>query len=126
MNLRSFRCLNVSRVTRSTIVLAVALVALPGAVRARGEPAAPTEGDTPAATASPAPAASGAPSQVENSVVKVFATMRAPDLIKPWAKAAPHEVTGSGVVIDGKRILTNAHVVIYASQVPDPRASGGG
>ena len=26
-------------------------------------------------------------------------------------------MTGSGVVIEGKRILTNAHVVLYASQV---------
>ncbi len=43
--------------------------------------------------------------------------MRAPDLSKPWAKQAPAEVTGSGVIIDGKRILTNAHVVAFSSQV---------
>ncbi len=54
---------------------------------------------------------------VENSVVKIFATMRYPDLFKPWTKQAPQEVTGSGVVIEGRRILTNAHVVLYASQV---------
>jgi S1-C subfamily serine protease len=54
---------------------------------------------------------------VENSVVKVFSTMRYPDIYKPWAKQAPQEVTGSGVVIEGHRILTNAHVVLYASQV---------
>ena len=29
----------------------------------------------------------------------------------------PQEITGTGVVIEGKRILTNAHVVLYASQV---------
>jgi S1-C subfamily serine protease len=29
----------------------------------------------------------------------------------------PSELTGSGVVIPGKRILTNAHVVLYARQV---------
>jgi S1-C subfamily serine protease len=50
-------------------------------------------------------------------VVKVFSTMRYPDPFKPWTKQAPTEVTGSGVVIEGKRILTNAHVVLYASQV---------
>ncbi len=55
--------------------------------------------------------------QVENSVVKIFATKRNPDLYKPWSKQAPQEVTGSGVIIEGKRILTNAHVVLYASQV---------
>jgi S1-C subfamily serine protease len=54
---------------------------------------------------------------VANSVVKIFATVRYPDPYKPWTKQAPTEVTGSGVVIKGKRILTNAHVVLYASQV---------
>ena len=54
---------------------------------------------------------------VENAVVKVFATVRYPDPYKPWTKQAPVDVTGSGVVIDGKRILTCAHVVLYASQI---------
>ena len=54
---------------------------------------------------------------LENSVVKVFSTMRYPDPFKPWTKQAPSEATGSGVVIEGRRILTNAHVVLYASQV---------
>ncbi len=54
---------------------------------------------------------------IENSVVKVFATMRTPDPFKPWTKQAPSEITASGVVIEGKRILTNAHVVLYATQV---------
>ena len=52
---------------------------------------------------------------VENSVVKVFTTARRPDVYKPWTKLAPSEMTGSGVVIEGKRILTNAHVVQYYS-----------
>ncbi len=60
---------------------------------------------------------SGSSASLENSVVKVFSTVRGPDPFKPWGKAAPQEVTGSGVVIEGKRILTNAHVVAYASQV---------
>jgi S1-C subfamily serine protease len=54
---------------------------------------------------------------IENSVVKIFSTMRYPDPYKPWTKQSPQDVTGSGVVIEGKRILTNAHVVNYASQV---------
>lgn len=58
-----------------------------------------------------------AASAVTDAVVKVFATARAPDPFKPWTKQAPSEVTGSGVVIEGKRILTNAHVVQYASQI---------
>ena len=68
--------------------------------------------------ATPPPAAPEAKAgTIENSVVKVFSTMRYPDSYKPWTKQAPLEVTGSGVVIEGKRILTNAHVVLYASQV---------
>jgi S1-C subfamily serine protease len=54
---------------------------------------------------------------IEKSVVKVFSTMRYPDPFKPWTKQAPSEATASGVVIEGKRILTNAHAVLYASQV---------
>jgi S1-C subfamily serine protease len=68
------------------------------------------------ASAAVAAAADTAP-PIENSVVKVFATMRYPDAFKPWTKQAPTEITASGVVIEGKRILTNAHVVLYASQV---------
>jgi S1-C subfamily serine protease len=54
---------------------------------------------------------------VDNSVVKIFATKRAPDALHPWRKQGPQDVSGTGVVIDGKRILTNAHMVLYASQV---------
>ncbi|MBS7808193.1 S1C family serine protease [Variovorax sp. PCZ-1] len=64
-------------------------------------------------------------SQLENSVVKIFSTVRQPDLFRPWNKAAPNETTGSGVVIEGNRILTNAHVVNYASKV-EVRAKEGG
>ena len=68
----------------------------------------------PPVNAGPAPVI---PANLENSVVKVFSTLRRPDPFKPWSKASPVEITGSGVVIEGKRILTNAHVVGYASQV---------
>jgi len=63
------------------------------------------------------PLAADSFNRVENSVVKIFATTRYPDPFKPWTKQAPQEVIGSGVIIEGKRILTNAHVVLYASQV---------
>ncbi|MES2149838.1 MAG: trypsin-like peptidase domain-containing protein [Pseudomonadota bacterium] len=74
-----------------------------------------THAQAPAPAATPAPVA--IPPNLENAVVKVFSTLRGPDPYKPWGKAAPQEITGSGVVIEGKRILTNAHVVNYASQV---------
>ena len=60
---------------------------------------------------------SAAQGVVENSVVKIFSTLRMPDPTKPWTKSEPGEATGSGVVIEGRRILTNAHVVLYANQI---------
>jgi S1-C subfamily serine protease len=63
--------------------------------------------------------------EIENSVVKVFATLRYPDPFKPWTKQAPGEVTASGVVIEGRRILTNAHVVLYATQVQIQASAAG-
>ena len=77
----------------------------------------------PAATAQTAP--SGVSGGLSNSVVKVFSTSRLPDPFKPWAKQGPSTGTGSGVVIEGRRILTNAHVVNYASQV-QIQANGSG
>jgi S1-C subfamily serine protease len=56
-------------------------------------------------------------SEIRNSVVKIFATQRMPDYLKPWDKQNAREISGSGVVIDGQRILTNAHVVEYAKQI---------
>ncbi len=88
---------------------AAALIAVAALRGADPAPAAPAEPAAPAAE-KPAP-------EIENSVVKVFATMRYPNLAQPWNKLPPQEVSGSGVVIDGKRILTNAHVVLYASQL---------
>jgi S1-C subfamily serine protease len=55
--------------------------------------------------------------KVAKSVVKVLTTRRNPDLFRPWVKQDPAEGSGTGVVIDGKRILTAAHVVRYATQV---------
>jgi len=54
---------------------------------------------------------------IRDLVVKIHAIHHSPDLFRPWTKASPQQVKGSGVVIDGKRILTNAHVVKYASQI---------
>ncbi len=116
------------RLLRTPAVLLFALIYL--ASRLSAEPPAPekaTPPPPPAATTEVAikteiPAKTEVPvppktDTVENSVVKVFATVRTPDPFKPWTKQAPREITGTGVVIEGKRILTNAHVALYASQV---------
>lgn len=54
---------------------------------------------------------------VEASVVKIYSSVRAPNPMLPWAPGRPAETTGTGVVIDGERILTCGHVVAYASEV---------
>lgn len=55
--------------------------------------------------------------KIRDLVVKIHAIHQSPDLLRPWTKNSPQQIKGSGVVIDGKRILTNAHVVKYASQI---------
>jgi S1-C subfamily serine protease len=84
-----------------------------GALTARviAEEAVPTEPAAPQGTS----VAVGDP--IEKSVVKIFSTVRAPDFGKPWGKQSPRESSGTGIVIEGNRILTNAHVVLYATQV---------
>jgi S1-C subfamily serine protease len=80
--------------------------------------AAPLPLSTPAVSLfTSAPSRAPAAPSVENSVVKIFSTVRRPDLYKPWTKESPSDQTGTGVVIEGKRILTNAHVVEYASRI---------
>lgn len=94
----------------AAVAALLSLVCLPPAAGQVQPPASLT------APAAPAPAPAAAPG-IEASVVKVFATARYPDPYRPWTKQAPREGTGTGVIIEGRRILTNAHVVLYASQV---------
>ncbi|HEY7314993.1 MAG TPA: trypsin-like peptidase domain-containing protein [Gemmataceae bacterium] len=54
---------------------------------------------------------------IRRSVVRISASQRYPNLLKPWMKNNPREVAGTGVVLDGQRILTNAHLVAYAKQI---------
>ncbi len=54
---------------------------------------------------------------VRKSVMKIFSTKSPPNPFRPWEITPPQEVTGSGVLIEGGRVLTNAHVVSYAQQI---------
>jgi S1-C subfamily serine protease len=63
------------------------------------------------------PSALHAQDKIRDLVVKIHAIHHTPDVLRPWTKNSPQQVKGSGVVIEGKRILTNAHVVRYASQI---------
>ena len=94
----------------------VLFISLAMPLSAFAEPVSPPP--SPEATAGTQSSQAVTPSKsVENSVVKVFSTLRAPDPAKPWSKQSPSEITGSGAIIAGKRILTNAHVILYASEV---------
>ncbi|XP_042500878.1 protease Do-like 10, mitochondrial isoform X2 [Macadamia integrifolia] len=46
-----------------------------------------------------------------DSVVKVFTVTSSPNYFLPWQNKSQRESMGSGFVISGRRILTNAHVV---------------
>jgi S1-C subfamily serine protease len=64
-----------------------------------------------------APALGAAADAAEDAVVKIIASVRFPDPTRPWAKPNPVGQSGSGVLVASKRILTNAHVVMYADEV---------
>jgi S1-C subfamily serine protease len=84
--------------------------------RAEPIPSAPAPRAAQAAAARPGvPASSGEPAA--NAVVKVYATMSRPDPTKPWARLPPRDEVGSGIVVEGKQILTSAHLLFYASQI---------
>ena len=75
------------------------------------------------AAALPARAAErAAVAELGQSVVSIHARVRAPDLLRPWKRKDPRTQTGSGVLLEGNRILTAAHVVANAVRVEVKRA----
>ena len=53
----------------------------------------------------------------ERSVVKIINYSQQPDWQEPWRFLQVTGSTGSGFVIEGDRILTNAHVVSWSNQI---------
>jgi len=64
-----------------------------------------------------AAAQSDAQQDIRSSVVRVLVSQRYPNLMRPWLKQNPQQIWGSGVLVAGNRVLTNAHLVMYASQI---------
>jgi len=58
-----------------------------------------------------------------DSVVKVFVTYNTIDYLNPWQSRGIREITGSGCIIQGNRILTNAHVVNHNTFIQVRRES---
>ena len=50
-------------------------------------------------------------SDINNDIVKIYAVQDKPSYYLPWLKRGPEQCTGSGAIIKGRKILTNAHVV---------------
>ncbi len=48
---------------------------------------------------------------IRDAVVKVFVTKNSMDYYQPWQSEGSNAMSGSGAIISGNRILTNAHVV---------------
>jgi S1-C subfamily serine protease len=61
---------------------------------------------------------------IRDSVVKIFTVSQKPDYYQPWQNLSEESSSGSGVVIAGGRILTNAHVVSDAVFIQVRRADG--
>jgi len=55
--------------------------------------------------------------QLKRSIIKIYTTAAAPDFFNPWALLNAQQLSGSGAVIDGKQILTNAHVIANGSYI---------
>ena len=63
---------------------------------------------------------------IKDAVVKIYAVSNSWDYGEPWQMAGQESCSGSGCIIAGKRILTNAHVVgdqtfIQVRKAGDPR-----
>ena len=52
-------------------------------------------------------------SELQRSVVKLFTVVKEPNYYKPWELAYQHTSGGSACIIEGQRILTNAHVIAH-------------
>ncbi len=59
---------------------------------------------------------------INSSVVQFFVSFDAPNLVLPWQTEGPSLSAASGVIIEGNRILTNAHVVEDAVAIEVKRA----
>jgi S1-C subfamily serine protease len=105
---------------RFTIIFALCLGALPLFAQQNTPPLPPLADTAPSVKPStapppPAPIVVAAPKQpngqIQKSLVRVTSTEVEPDYRAPWNTGAIGRGVGAGFVIDGPRIMTNAHVV---------------
>jgi S1-C subfamily serine protease len=100
---------------RRVILLSiVSLLAIETRAQQKSPPVPP--GETPAPTVAPAPNIIVAPparsnGKIQKSLVRITATEVEPDYRAPWNSGGVQRGIGAGFVIEGNRIMTNAHVV---------------
>lgn len=54
---------------------------------------------------------------IRKQVAKIYSSRRSLNLSHPWKRGEIKETSGSGVWLGNGKILTNAHVVLYSSQI---------
>lgn len=88
---------------------------LPAAIApAQSSTVAPTPpSSVPPPTGTPLPEGSGP----EKSVVQIFNSFQEPNWSAPWIFDLPRAASGTGFLIDGNRIMTNAHVVAWNTEL---------
>jgi S1-C subfamily serine protease len=105
---------------RFAFLLFVLLLLNSGGIQAQQRTVPPPPGDTPATAQVPAttpipvtaPAVATRPNgKIQKSLVRITATEVEPDYRAPWNSGGIQRGVGAGFVIDGNRIMTNAHVV---------------
>ena len=48
---------------------------------------------------------------IKDAIVKIYTVSSQPDYFNPWRMSGPQDASGSGCMIAGHKILTNAHVI---------------
>jgi len=61
--------------------------------------------------------ADGREQDIREAIVKIYTVHSIPDYYNPWSMRGTQQTTGSGAIIEGRRILTNGHVVRDATFV---------
>jgi S1-C subfamily serine protease len=64
--------------------------------------------------------------ELEKAVIQIYTAGQQPDWSRPWQFGTVRRSSGSGFVVKGRKIMTNAHVVSWARQIlvkryQDPR-----
>lgn len=105
---------------RPAFLLCALLTVSGGEIQAQQRTVPPPSGDAPASAPalSPIPNPVQAPAvvarpngKIQKSLVRITATEVEPDYRAPWNSGAIQRGIGAGFVIEGNRIMTNAHVV---------------